>query len=159
MTPDPTDPILRARPRVIARGGATLRGRGAVWARLGAGAEVRLRVTVAIAYAFTGAGAVRVPRPDLRVFVGAVPPGGLGAPPDAPATLELRGDGVLLEVTRGEVELDLEGTFDATLDGRAELIAGDGSRFPGRGAGRTLHVDGARVAEAGPRAHAGGAAA
>ena len=156
MTPDPTDPILRARPRVIARGGVALRGRGAVVARVGTGAEVRVRVTAAVAYAFAGAGTVRVPCPDLRVFVGAARPPGT---PDAPGTLELRGDGVVLEVVRGGVELDLEGAFDVTLDARAEVVAGDGTRFPGRGAGRTLRVDGGRVADAGPRAHAGGAAA
>ena len=159
MTPDPIDPILRAGPRVVARGGVGLRGRGVVTARLGAGAEVRVRVSAAIAYACTGTGAVRVPRPDLRVFVGAVQPADADTLPAAPATLEVRGDGIALDVVRGEVTLELDGGFDVTLDARAALVTGDGTRYPGRGAGRALRVDGPRVADAGPRAHAGGAAA
>jgi hypothetical protein len=115
-------------------------------------------VSAAVAYACTGTGAVRVPRPDLRVFVGAAQPR-TPTPSRRPATLEVRGDGIALDVVRGEVTLELDGGFDVTLDARAALVTGDGTRYPGRGAGRALRVDGPRVADAGPRAHAGGAAA
>lgn len=147
MTPDRPDPILLAPPRVVARGGVSIRGRGTVTAVLRDGAEVTLRLTAAVAYVFTGTGAVRVPRPDVRVFAGAV------------GTLDLRGDPVALDVGRGVVELTLVGVFDVTFDARADVVAGDGTRFAGRGAGRTVRVEGTRVADVGGGAHAGGAAA
>ncbi|MBL9085572.1 MAG: hypothetical protein JNM10_00375 [Planctomycetia bacterium] len=157
MTPDRPDPILRAPPRVTARGGVTVRGHGWIVARLGTGAEVRARVPATVAYTFAGTGAVRVPRPDERVFVG---PTTSEAGADAPAArLEVRGEALALDVVHGDVTLDLAGAFDVTLGARAELVAGDGVRFPGRGAGRSLRVDGTRVADAGPRPQAGGAAA
>lgn len=147
MSPDRPDPILLAPPRVVSRGGSTVRGRGAVTATLGDGAEVIVRVPATVAYAWAGTGAVRVPRPDVRVFAG------------ASGRLEVRGDDLVVEIVRGEVRLDLVGVFDVVVDARGEVRAGDGARFPGRGAGRCLRVDGARVSDADARPRAGGAAA
>jgi hypothetical protein len=145
MTPDRPDPILRAPPRIVARGGAWVRGHGVVTARLASGADVVVRVRADVAYAWSGTGSVRMPQPDVRRFTGAV------------GTLEVRGEGVDVEALRGDVELVLVGTFDVTLGARAELVGSDGTRCPGRGAGRRLRVTGSTVVDAEGRA--GGAAA